>query len=52
MNKIKQWIKTYGLKNVILRGIYSKFPFIFVADNELLRRMNWQLRVKKRLKKN
>jgi len=49
--KIKQWIQVYGLKNVILRGIYSRLPVIPVSDNELIRRMNWQLRTKKRLQK-
>lgn len=51
VGKLKSWIRMYGLKNIILRGIYSKFLIIPVNKNELLRHMNWQLRVKKRLKK-
>ena len=50
-NKLKKWIRMYGLKNVILRGMYSKFSIIPVSRNKLLRHMNWQLKVKKRLKK-
>lgn len=47
--QLKNWINTYGLFNVILRGFYTKAPIIPVDDNELLRRMNWQLKVRKKL---
>lgn len=49
--KLQKWKKSYGVKNLLLRSIYSKLPIIPVSNNELLRRMNWQLRAKKRLEK-
>lgn len=49
MSKFKQWIKMYGIRNIVLRGIYTKLPVLPIANNELLRRMNWQFRSRKRL---
>ena len=48
---LKTWIKTYGLVNVVFRGFYTKAPIIPVANNDLLRRMNWQLKKQKNLTK-
>jgi hypothetical protein len=50
MKKLNQWLNIYGIKNVFARGLYTKLPIIPVAKDELLRRMNWQLRARKRLK--
>lgn len=50
-NKIKNWIKVYGLKNVILKVIYAKFPILPISSNEKLRRANWQFRFRNHLKK-
>lgn len=49
--ELRRWIKSYGFYNVLMRGCYSLIPIIPVDNNELLRRMNWQLRVQKKLKK-
>lgn len=49
MSHLKRWIRMYGLKNVVLRGIYTKSPILPVEKNELLRRMNWQFRVKRKI---
>jgi len=53
MNKdtLAKWRKTYGVKNIILRGLYTKLPVIPVSSDELLRRMNWQMRARKRIRK-
>lgn len=50
-NKIRNWLKIYGLKNVILKILYSTLPVLPVASNKNVRRINWQIRVKKHLKK-
>lgn len=51
LTRLKKWVKTYGLKNVILRGIYSKAPILPISNNDLLRRMNWQFKCRKQLDK-
>ena len=51
IDTLKQWIKTYGVKNVVLRGLFTKLPVIPMSKDELLRRMNWQMRARKRLVK-
>ncbi len=48
--KVGNWIRMYGLKNMVLRGLYTKLPLIPVDSTEVIRRMNWQMRVKKHLK--
>ena len=50
IGKIKNWICVYGLKNTVLRGMYCSFPVLPVVNNELLRRMNWQMKVRSKLK--
>lgn len=49
--QLRQWIKTYGAKNVVLRALLTKLPVIPMSNDELLRRMNWQMRARKRLRK-
>lgn len=49
--KIKNWIRIYGLKNVILKVLSLKLPILPVNSNEKLRRINWQISVKNHLKK-
>lgn len=48
---IKRWVRSYGLKNVVLRALYEKLPVIHVDKDQLLRRMNWQMHSRQRLKK-
>ena len=49
IEKIRTWVKLYGIKNILFRVIYKKSPVLCVANNNLIRRMNWQLKVKKRI---
>lgn len=49
IEKVRTWLKLYGIKNVFFRFINEKSPILCVANNNLLRRMNWQLKVKKRI---
>lgn len=49
--QFKNWLNTYGLINILLRGVYTISPIIPVSNNALLRRMNWQLKAQKKLKK-
>lgn len=47
--QLRKWVKTYGIKNVILRGIYAKAPLLPVSSDELLKRINWQFRCRRRI---
>ncbi len=49
IKQLKQWLRTYGIKNIILRGFFTKLPILPIAENESLRRMNWQFRSRKKL---
>lgn len=49
IEKIRTWLKLYGIKNILFRVINEKSPVLRVANNNLIRRMNWQLKVKKRI---
>lgn len=49
IEKMRTWLKLYGIKNILFRVINEKSPVLCVANNNLLRRMNWQLKVKKRI---
>lgn len=48
IEKVRTWLKLYGIKNVFFRFINEKSPILCVVNNNLLRRMNWQLKVKKK----
>ena len=49
IEKVRTWLKLYGIKNVFFRFINEKSTILYVVNNNLLRRMNWQLKVKKRI---
>lgn len=49
IEKMRTWLKLYGIKNIFFRVINEKSPLLYVVNNSLLRRMNWQLKVKKRI---
>lgn len=47
IEKMRTWLKLYGIKNILFRAINEKSPLLWVSNNNLFRRMNWQLKVKK-----
>lgn len=51
IEKMRTWLKLYGIKNILFRAINEKSPLLCVSNNNLFRRMNWQLKVKKRIAK-
>lgn len=51
IEKMRTWLKLYGIKNILFRAINEKSPLLWVSNNNLFRRMNWQLKVKKRIAK-
>ncbi|MGV3354315.1 capsular polysaccharide synthesis protein [Streptococcus orisratti] len=51
MNKFNKWLSVYGLKNILLRVFYEKFPIIPVPTNPQIRRNIWQNKYKKKLVK-
>lgn len=51
IEKLKVWINMYGFCNVIKKVLYQKLPFNMVYNHSLLRRMNWQFRVRKKIAK-
>ena len=51
IEKMRTWLKLYGIKNILFRAINEKSPLLCVSNNNLFRRMNWQLKVKKRIVK-
>lgn len=51
IEKMRTWLKLYGIKNILFRAINEKSPLLCVSNNNLFRRINWQLKVKKRIAK-
>lgn len=51
MKKIGDLVKRYGVKNVVLRAINDVLPVNLIFPSQQLRRLNWQEKVKKKLKK-
>lgn len=51
MNRINEWLRIYGIKNILLRVFYEKFPIIPVSANSQIRRNIWQNRYKKKIVK-
>ncbi|VQD97656.1 Uncharacterised protein [Streptococcus pneumoniae] len=51
MKKIAYLIKRYGVKNVVLRAINDVLPVNLIFPSQQLRRLNWQEKVKKKLKR-
>lgn len=51
MGKLKQWIRQYGLWNVIARGFYEKSPIQRISPKRGIRECNWESRCKRQLKK-
>ena len=51
LDQLKEWRRKYGTANVIGRVFHTLSPIQIVADNERIRRANWQAKCKKKLKK-
>ena len=49
--KLKQWVKQYGLWNVLTRGFYEKSPIQMISSDRRIRICNWQSHCKRQLKK-
>ena len=50
MKKIGDLVKRYGVKNVVLRAFNDVLPVNLIFPSQQLRRLNWQEKVKKKLK--
>ena len=49
--KLRQWIRQYGIWNVVARGFYEKSPLQKVSSEHRIRVCNWQSHCKRELKK-